>query len=66
MSVENGVDQALRQLPPRAERLLRTRYGIGAPQHAPTLQKRSRAQACRIETKALRRLWTSSTTRPAH
>lgn len=52
MNVEKGVDEALRQLPTYAERLLRMRYGIGAPTHAQT----NRPQLRRVEAAALRRL----------
>jgi len=31
-----AIDAALRQLTPRAERLLRTRFGIGRPERQPT------------------------------
>jgi DNA-directed RNA polymerase sigma subunit (sigma70/sigma32) len=54
----NAVETALRQLSPRAERLLRTRFGIGLPaQHScgdPSVIPRRRLR--QLEASAFRRL----------
>jgi hypothetical protein len=59
MDVDKSVSEALQQLPPGAEQLLRTRYGIGRGAHTRTTRPPTHWR--KIEAVALRRLWMGAT-----
>ncbi len=59
LNVDRAVDEALHKLSPRYERLLRSRFEVSDPHHAPKVQEADRAQL-HMALRALRRLVVST------